>query len=310
MTRTAQSSLLAVVLSLTPKLGLAAARPGMVTFISDGQVYVGTEDGSEMLRISSGDSRKAMPKWSPDGGRIVYLDSRAEPHSLGSQVVVDVLGAVLGSYPVATVAPDGTPIEGMPFIRQIGWMDNFHLFAEGHVNPYAAEYRTIDMASHKIGGFIGTGFATCTKAGRVAFWLPVFPPSTAMTLNLSTSEASIFSFPDSNALPTIHVELAWDRGCDTLAFVDQRAPERLVLVVGGRVQKTVPLPRTGVAPIITPTANGFLIGSGGKLLYRPGASRIVPTPIEMINAAPKRDALRQRVAAALGATEMDYQDEQ
>lgn len=300
--------LLIVLLGFTQQPCQGATRPGMVTFIKAGQVYIAREDGSSASRISPGDSVKAMPKWSPDGRRVVYLDSRPGPHSLGLLVVADTRGTVLSTYSVSTMAADGTEIAGMRFIENIGWMDNAHLFAEGSVNPHVTEYRTIDVASGRIGGFGGSGFATCVKTGRVAFWLPVFPPNTAMTLKLSTSEAPVFTFPDWNALPTIFVELAWNRGCEALGFVDQRAPAHFVLVVAGGVQKAVLLPGKGVAPVVKSAANGFLIGSDGELYYRLGTSRVVPTPPGILAETRARNALRKRVETELGATDADYQN--
>jgi len=295
-----------ITLGLMHQLFLSAAPPGMATFIKDGQVYIAREDGSEMFRISSGEARKAMPKWSPDRKRVVYLDTGTSRESMGLLVVVDTHGVVLGNFPVATVAADGTPVLGMRFVERIGWMDNSHVFAEGSANPHAGEYRSIDIFSGKIGGFIGTGFATCTKAGLVAFWLPVFPPSTAMTLQLSSGDAPSFTFPDWNALPTIFVDLAWDRQCESLVFVDPREPAQFVIVAGGRVHRVVPIPGTGVTPTIKSIARGFLIGSEGKLFYDLGTSRIVPTPADIFAAARKEDAERQRMAATLGATDVDF----
>ncbi len=298
--------LLLIALGLIHQLSLSAAPPAMAAFIKDGQVYIANGDGSAMSRISPGAERKAMPRWSPDGKRVVYLDTGASRESMGSLVVVDTRGVVLGTFSVAKVAADGTRIDGMRFVEKIGWMDDSHVFAEGSVNPHAEEYRKIDVTSGKVGGFGGTGFATCTRTGLVAFWLPVFPPSTAMTLQLSSGDAPIFTFPDWNALPTISVDLAGDRQGESLVFVDPREPARFVIVAGGRVHRVVPIPGTGVTPTIKSIARGFLIGSEGKLFYDLGTSRIVPTPADIFAATRKEAAERQRMAATLDAIDVDF----
>lgn len=300
--------LLAIALGLTDPRFMSAAQPGMAAYIKDGQAYIARDGASQTLRISPGESTKSMPKWSPDGKRVVYLDPSAERDRVGSLVVVDTRGAVLGRYPISTRAADGARIEGMRFVERIGWMDNSHIFAEGSVNPHAGEYRTIDIVSGKIGGFIGTGFATCANSGLVAYWLPVFPPSTAMQLQLSSGNAPVFTFPDWNALPTIFVELAWDRQCTTLAFVDPRPPARLMLAIGDSVHTAVPLPDPHAAPIVSSTSGGFLIGSGGKFFYDLATSRIVPTPTEIRQAAQSRDTVRKRMLDDPGVTDIDYRD--
>lgn len=292
--------------SLLQGLGLSAPHVVKVCFVKDGQVYVANADGLQARRVSTDEGVKAMPKWSPDGERIVYLDTKREPNSLGVLVVVDVNGSAVGRYPVSTVAADGTEIGGMRFVESIGWMDSSHVFAEGSANPHAGEYRAIDVASGKLSGFIGTGFATCPQNGAIAYWLPVFPPSTAMTLQLLRHTSSTFTFPDWNALPDIHVKLAWDKSCRVLAFVDARQPPHLVLVVGGRVQRRIPLPGAVDSRSIRTVDGGFLLGVGAALFYNVATSKVMSTPASILAAARAVDVLEQRLSSALGASEIDY----
>lgn len=292
---------------LAHQVNLWAIQIEKVCFIKGGQVYVANADGSGAIKVSTGDAKKAMPKWSPDGQRIVYLDTEAKPNSLGELVVVDAKGSMLGRYPVSTISADGTRIEGMRFVERIGWMDRFRLFAGGSVNPYSGEFRTIEIGSGKLGGFEGTNFTACARNGLVAYWLPVFPPDTAMRLQVSSHVSPVFTFPDWNALPAVNLELAWDKACKILAFVDTRQPPHLVLVAGGRVRHTAPLPGGAAAgSSIQQAEGGFLIGSDAKLFYDIATSKVIPTHAPLLAARRRVEMLKQRLSETLGASEIDY----
>ena len=277
-----------------------------ITFVKNGQVYVAESGGIDTRLLTNGPSQKRIPKWSPDGTKIVYLGVSTGSKSLGELVVVDGLGVQLGRYPVATIADDGTPIERMRGVEEVGWLDDRRVYASGSVNPYIAEYRTIDIHSRQMHGFGGGEFGTCSRVGAVAFWRPVFPPNKAMSLETSFGKKAIFDFPDANALPTMHIPPKWDEYCKVVAFIDPRLPIHLRVMFPDGGGRAVLLPKRGDIPTLRTITQGLLIGDDGRLVYNLAQSQLMSTPAEILEVIKADAQLRKRTELLTGAAEADW----
>ncbi len=147
----------------------------------------------------------------------------ANPKSRSKIEIISASGKHVGTAPVLVTQADGTQVAGMRWAEAIGWTDPQHVFAEGSANPYAGEYRTIDVLSGKMGGYIGAGFATCASKGWVAYWTPVFPTHRSMQVEVNGRDVG-FGFPDAiDGIPDIHVPLQWTPDCQYFAFLDSPA---------------------------------------------------------------------------------------
>jgi len=76
---------LAVLIVLAWTAGAAAgpeARNGKIAFVSGGDIWVVTPDGSGLQNLTHSPAREAYPTWSPEGTRIVYSSNRGAARSL------------------------------------------------------------------------------------------------------------------------------------------------------------------------------------------------------------------------------------
>ncbi len=100
--------LLTLLLSLAA-FGVATAQdddplPGRIAFSSDRdgiyQIYVANADGSDARQISHSPDVAYLPLWSPDGGKLLYLESIGEAGSDGRPVLRLMLANADGSDPI------------------------------------------------------------------------------------------------------------------------------------------------------------------------------------------------------------------
>jgi hypothetical protein len=237
--------ILVIACALSNALAPASAPPSVV-FIRNNEIYTARGDGSGLRQLTSDSKPKQMPKWSPDGARIAYLttgDMTRDPKSHAKIEIISVDGQHVATVLVLATMTDGTEVGGMRWVDSIGWFDARHVFADGEgLNPHVGEFRTIDIATGKMGGFGQGGFETCPSKGRVAFWAPTFPPDKKMRLQVNKEDTDRFVFPDWDKLPDIHIQLLWTPACQDVALVDPRPPAALVLVGADLVVRRVPLP--------------------------------------------------------------------
>lgn len=307
-----KASILLTILAMCANVLCVAGESGRVVFVRDNEIYTADEDGSNIRRITLDGKRKQWPKWSPEGKRIAYLtegDMRANPKSSGTIRTINTSGGQVGSAPVLVTLPDGTPVVGMRGVELIGWYDFDHVFAAGSANPYAGEYRTIEIRTGRMGGYIGYEFATCATKGRVAFWTPVFPSHRSTQLEVNGSDVD-FGFPDAiDGIPSIHVPLQWTPDCQYLAFLDLRPPATLVLVRANKVERKMDLPEEGSFHLdgLTPDGNGLLLaGSKRTLVYDFRKNTISEAPPAIVKQVKLQRAARERTVQKLGGTDSDW----
>ena len=283
-----------------------------VVFVRDNQIYTASEDGSNLRQLTSDRSPKQMPKWSPDGTEIAFLtdgDMHADPKSLAKIEVITVDGKHVGTAPVLVTMPDGTEVLGMGGVESIGWFDAQHVFAEGGVNPYVEEFRTMDIRTGEMGGVMeGGAYAICPSKGRIAFWAPIFPPDVALQLQVNAEETNRFTFPDSNKLPDIDIPLLWTPGCDNVAFVDPRPPAALVLIGADRGERKAPLPGWGAEMAgLTPVNGGLLLkGAHQALVYDFHQNTAAEAPQTLLDQLDTERAAHERVVRELKAESADW----
>jgi len=309
MSHTRINSVLAAALllwTLRPAHVTGASPDGKVAFIRAGRLYTANADGSAVRVLPTGKAAE-HPKWSPDGSRIAYFvpADAGDEGTWGSLIVIAASGERIATLPVERVAPNGTPVAGLRGVETIGWLDATHVFAEGSANPYALEYRSIDIGSGKVEGFIGADFATCAERGVVAYWGPVFPYKRSMPLEISSTNSSMFAFPDGNALPTIHIGLRWADKCEYLGFIDPRGPPALVIVHNESISRTG-LPESDAQAVLRGVEEGFLIGRDEELFYDTAKGSLGATPAYLRERLVERRVQRASVEKALEASDADW----
>jgi len=307
-----KASILLTILTMCINVLCVAGQSGRVVFVRDSEIYTADKDGSNIRRITLDGKRKQWPKWSPEGKRIAYLtegDMRADPKSRDTIRIINTSGEQVGSAPVLVTLPDGTPVAGMRWVELVGWCDFDHVFAAGSANPYAGEYRTIDIRSGRMGGYIGYEFATCATKGRVAYWTPVFPTHRSTQLEVNGSDVG-FGFPDAiDGIPSIHVPLQWTPDCRYLAFLDLRPPAALVLIRANRVERKVRLPEEGIFHLdgLTPDGSALLLAGAKKtLIYDFQRNTLSEPPPAIVKQGRVQRAAREGMVQKLGGTDPDW----
>jgi hypothetical protein len=305
-------AILLFILAVTSPEPLSAATgTSLVVFVRDNEIYRANEDGSQLRQLTNDGKAKHEPKWSPDGGQIAYLtagDMTRDPKSRAKIEIIDKDGKYVGTAPVLATMADGSEVGGMRWIDSIGWYDSQRIFVRGSASPYSAEYRTIDIRSGQMGGYVVSQSTTCSTKGLVAYWVPVFPPSKAMRLEINGTEVA-FEFPDVNRLASISVPLVWTPDCEYLAFLDPRPPGALVLVHSNKVERKVDLPEEGSFHLdgSTPAGTGLLLaGSKKTLVYdirRNTLSEALPATVQQVKL---QRAAREHVVRKLKGESPDW----
>jgi len=304
---------LTAALAWTQMLALAGSA-ARVVFVRDQQIYTANEDGSDLRQLTKGGTWKKMPKWSPDGREIAYLtagDMSVDPKSHAKIETISADGQHVATVPVLATMADGTEVGGMRWVDSIGWFDDRHVFADGEgLNPHVGEFRTIDIATGKMGGFAEGGFESCPSKGRVAFFAPAFPPDTRLRLRVNVRGDDIDRFVIANwdKLPSIHVELRWTPDCKDAALVDAEPPAALVLVGAERGVRKVPLPDWPFENPALSLVNGMLLirSKSKALLFDFRGNAVTEAPPALLEQLDTERVAREKVVQELKGQSPDW----
>ena len=282
-----------------------------VVFVRGSEVYTADGEGSNLRQLTSDGKPKRIPKWNVDGNQIAYLtpgEMTSNPKSLAKVEIITAEGKHLATVPILVTMPDGTEVAGMRAVESIGWSDAEHVFAEGSFNPYAGEFRTIDITTGKMGGFSEGGYATCPSKGRVAFWAPTFPPDKSMRLQVNAEDTNRFVFSNWNRLPTIHIPLLWTQACQNVAFVDPQPPAALVLIGAEHGKRRVPLPNWGFEAAQLALINLSLLmrGTSKALVYDLQNGNLTEAPQPFLKDLDSQRRERERVVRELKGETPDW----
>jgi hypothetical protein len=119
--------------------------------------------GDQVRLVASDEHGVFWPRFSPAGDRIAYaheagLDNGARPEV----VILNDAGQVQRMLAI----PRDSPVNA---ILQIGWRDQRHVFAEGHVNPSTSQYVEWDVDSGRVvDEKVGSWFAVSPNGRLVA----------------------------------------------------------------------------------------------------------------------------------------------
>lgn len=124
---------------LPPPFGLA--RPGLIAFDLDGDIYVTSPDGRGRTQLTSGPDLDGAMTWSPDGTRIAYRSGLADQST--AVVVIDADGGhriVLADH----LAEAGDPVwspdsRRIVFSARLAGSDAFHVYISPADQPGAIQ---------------------------------------------------------------------------------------------------------------------------------------------------------------------------
>lgn len=224
---------------------------------------------------------------------IAYVhDFRFDAAIRSEIVIINESGAVLHTLPI----PRDSEVNA---ILQIGWRDDRHPFAEGHVNPSTTRYLEWDLSSgHQVDERIGSWFAVSPNGRFIAQHTHIphgaRPPYDSSSLLINGKV--VYPRPGDSAYHRFAGHLAWSDDSISLALVDQTAGKTEVVVVDpidGAVTLIPIAAAFALSELSWSAPNIIAVGSGGEAgastrsQEARAASRILPSRLS-VQPSPRR----------------------
>jgi hypothetical protein len=287
-----------------------ASQAGKVVFLKKDDVVTAKNDGTDVRVLTSDSVPKRQPVWSPDGRKIAYViagTKASNPKSHAQIVIIDSTGARQTGVPVLSTEADGTFVEGLRSVEEIGWYGNGSVFAIGTLNPYLAEYRILDVSSSKvIQSYFGYGFASCAGEARVAY-VAESEGAGSKGIHIELQGTPVYSAAPGTTLRG----LQWSTDCQRLAFFQvDGANTRLVLLHSAdhslQVEADLPLRKDITNPMFIPLADSFLLRSDSASLVYEGNSRSLQPALGIADEVQKLRVSRDLLMHQLGGRSPDW----
>lgn len=147
------TSLAAAVLGLlaSPVQANASAEP------ADALQAAGIDHGALVVRaglgplrvVQAGGAVRMLPVWSPDGGRIAFIQASDRRQALAELVVVSSAGVELARVAIEPVLAD-TAYAGMRFVEAVRWLSADRVAVRGSLNPSQSQYYVVDVMAGRV----------------------------------------------------------------------------------------------------------------------------------------------------------------
>ncbi len=136
---------------------LAQASPAFAQAGTDAIFEAGIDHGALVVRtgdqpprmVQGGGGARALPVWSPDGGRIAFVQAIDRRLGLADLVVVSSAGVELARVTIEPVTAD-TAYAGMRFVEAVRWLSNDRIVVRGSLNPSQSQYYVVDAGAARI----------------------------------------------------------------------------------------------------------------------------------------------------------------
>ena len=126
--------IVALIAGLTPSAVVAQPTDIRVLLTEHNHVAVLRSDGSRKS-LTGGDRPKSLPRWSPDGSLIAYLELPLDHEDLMTLVVMTSVGAPISRIGVHTAGKTG-----LRYLESLVWAGNARILVGGEINPSTSEY--------------------------------------------------------------------------------------------------------------------------------------------------------------------------
>jgi hypothetical protein len=225
----------------------------------------------EQSRLVTVDDRGIFsPRWSPAGDHIAYARNFRFDNGVRSEIVIsDENGQVLRTLPI----PRDSEVNA---IVHIGWRDERHVFAEGHVNPSTTKYLEWDLDSGSLTDEkVGMWFAVSPNGRFIAqrAHVPHGAPRPYDSSMLLINGTLVYPQEGESGYHSFAGAFAWSTDSSRLALADRTAATTEVVIVtpAGGITRA-PIAAT-VAPIeLSWSGPNTLIAQSGGDLWRIDAS--------------------------------------
>jgi hypothetical protein len=185
------------------------------------------------ITLAKGGRPRALPVFSPDGGKIAFVQSTSPDVALADLVVVGRDGRDVVRVPIEPVRED-TEYAGMRYVEQLRWLSPTKVMVRGSINPSQSQYYVADIESGKMvadftddesaAAFSPDGAHVATLSGS-----PHFTPEDKRAPSLAIDNRTVFPEKPRPGLEFLTAP-RWSPDSQALAWlVRDRAAERTAL---------------------------------------------------------------------------------